>query len=112
MSNIITFSKNQLPAGYSVVVNNTDLIINVDPSKRFPHVTFHASAVQSSFGDYSISFVTGARYHVAVRSGVYVGRKYDEGWVANPDDTVGNFSSDITKGNDLAAILENVLNVI
>lgn len=110
---LIKFKQSQLPPGSVISVNGNDLVIKMNSQTQFPHITFHANSVsKSADGDCKVMYDAVARYHVAVRSGVYYGRQYQVGWKDDPSDTTDRImQSDKQAGQEMAGDIEQVLQV-
>ncbi len=108
----VLFLTGGLPHGSRVNTSGggSDLVVNVGP-EEFPHFTFHANGANVLGGTATVAYAGNvARYHVAIRRGVYVGRQYLNGqWQADPGDTNTNFQSDLDTGNSFALDLEPIL---
>ena len=110
---MIQFKTTQLPKGSTVSITGNDLVVKMDSKTNFPHLTFHASnASKDANGNCKCMYPSVARYHVAVRAGVYYGRQYQTGWKDDPSDTTERImGSDKQAGQSMALDIEQVLKV-
>jgi hypothetical protein len=110
---LITFNQKQLPTGSTVSITGNDLVVKMDSKTNFPHLTFHAnSASKNADGSCRLMYTSVARYHVAVRSGVYFGRQFQVGWKDDPSDTTERImGSDKKDGESMALDIEQILKV-